>query len=242
MASAYQGSLGGGVGTLLRLIKEDQSQNVVTKPPATESGSPIRELQQEPVLQPESPETSRQVSLRPEGGVVGPVAPASQPEGLAGGEGVTPIVPGLAQPGGGIGPEGPQVVAPRPFEPPTPSGGGGNNGGGGGQPQPQPQQSRPASPSIATSIRPSATGVPAYSDISSGSRGNSYTPTSSFYNTPSTSKPYSPFMGNEPVGGGGGLSGLAGSLLRGAARLPKFPLVIPTSVFNPWFPSKGQRA
>jgi len=66
MAGAYQQS-GGDIGTLLRLIQEEKSGSVLNAPPATDPNSPIRGQDQGPLLSPEAPGGTRNVSIKPEG-------------------------------------------------------------------------------------------------------------------------------------------------------------------------------
>lgn len=61
----YQ-SNGSTIGNLLRAIQEEKSQSPLGAPPQTEAGSPIRGLTQGSLLQPESPDSSRAVVIRPE--------------------------------------------------------------------------------------------------------------------------------------------------------------------------------
>ena len=78
----YQPNGGSGIGTLLRMIKEQRSQGPIV-PPSAQVSSPIREVVQGPLETPESPETSRVISVRPETSPtstsvapVGPIAPS----------------------------------------------------------------------------------------------------------------------------------------------------------------------
>lgn len=77
---AYPSAAGGTIGSLLRAIQEEKQQGPLATPPQTEAGSPIRNLVQAPLMQAESPESSRVISVRPEAapvqqGVVQSVVP-----------------------------------------------------------------------------------------------------------------------------------------------------------------------
>ena len=72
--AVYPGLIGGNIGNLLRMIREEKANTPIV-PPAAEAGAPIREATGEPVINPESPGTSRQVSIRPE--MTLPVSPES---------------------------------------------------------------------------------------------------------------------------------------------------------------------
>lgn len=91
----YPGLYSGAIGTLLRQIQEQKSSSPIV-PAATETSSPIRAGVQEPLQAPESPGTSRVVSVRPEasnvagaGSPVGSVTPTRSSVGpiSIGGEG-----------------------------------------------------------------------------------------------------------------------------------------------------------
>ncbi len=136
MAGAYQ-SQGGDIGTLLRLIQEEKSSSLLNQPPSADPNSPIRQQTQGPLLAPEAPGGTRNVSLRPEG--IGALGPAEQVGSV-----VPPMAPRLPM----VGP----VMAPTMVSRP------GSNGGGGGSPSrpnptpvPTPTQ-RPSLPSIGTRI------------------------------------------------------------------------------------------
>ena len=112
---------GSNIGTLLRLIQEDQNKSLPAINPANDPNSPIRGVIQGPLNAPESPGSSRVVSVRPEGAiqqgeqanpqVVGPVAPVAPVAQVAG-----PVAPQAPQQnpsgGGGGGVSAPQVSAP----------------------------------------------------------------------------------------------------------------------------------
>ncbi len=98
-----------GIGNLLRMIKEQRSQGPII-PPSADVASPIRETVQGPVKTPESPETNRVISVRPEqspGGNVGPV--------------VGPLNPSVSIGASPANPIGPVANRPVPTPVPTPS-------------------------------------------------------------------------------------------------------------------------
>ncbi len=156
------------IGTLLRMIQEDQNKNLAALNPSAEPSSPIRGLVQQPLTAPEAPGTSRVVSIRPEGtpsvqgeatpSVVAPVAPTP---GIAPTAPIAPVAPGVSPMGGG-----------------------------------QPYLARaisPSMPSIGTSIRPLGVNVsaplasptrPAGTSVSQPS----FSQPNTSYNMPSTSK------------------------------------------------------
>lgn len=107
MATAYQQSQGSDIGTLLRLIQEEKASSILASPPAADPSSPIREQVQGPILAPEAPGGTRNVSIRPEG--VGTLGPSGQAVG--------PLVPGASSV---VAPRVP--VAPTPVPTPTPPG------------------------------------------------------------------------------------------------------------------------
>jgi hypothetical protein len=99
---AYGQAAGSSIGSLLRFIQEQKSQSPMV-PPATETGSPIRAMTQEPLKAPEDIGTQKVVSLKPEG-VIGESPEAPLTEGG---------VPGAALPSG-MGTMGTQLgAAPR---------------------------------------------------------------------------------------------------------------------------------
>lgn len=73
--NAYQ-DISGNIGTLLRLIKEDQSKNPAAISAASDPSSPVRQSVATPLTPVESPNSSLVVGLRPEG-VVSPGTPAT---------------------------------------------------------------------------------------------------------------------------------------------------------------------
>lgn len=64
---AYQSSAGGGIGSLLRQIQEDKTTNPAAVLPGDQPSAALRGTVQTPVLKPESPGTTRTVSLPGEG-------------------------------------------------------------------------------------------------------------------------------------------------------------------------------
>lgn len=162
----YQSATGSNIGTLLRLIQEDQNKSLAATPPASEPGSPIRGVIQGPLQAPEAPNSNRVVSLKPEGALqqgpqqpgVAPVAPggSGQPEGV-----VAPRIPvaPVAAPsfdtggGGGGG-----VVAPIAPVRPTPAAPGPSAPGPSAPSAPSsaPSPAPAAAPAIGTQIRASA--------------------------------------------------------------------------------------
>lgn len=87
---AYQPT-GSGIGTLLRLIKEQRSQSPII-PPASEVASPIRDVIQGPVKTPESPGTNRVVSVRPETSAAGMTEPIGPVTPVAPSAPISPVV------------------------------------------------------------------------------------------------------------------------------------------------------
>jgi hypothetical protein len=93
MTDAYQSlNAGGDIGALLRLIQEEKANSILAAPPATETGSPIREVVSDPIVSPESPGSTRVASLRPEGAVTSTDA-VGQSQGLGLGQVVGPVAP-----------------------------------------------------------------------------------------------------------------------------------------------------
>lgn len=101
-----------GIGNLLRMIKEQRSQGPIV-PPSADVASPIRETVQGPVKTPESPETNRVISVRPEQSPGGNVGPVVGP--------LNPAVPAGSTPIGPVAPVAPSVNRPVPTPVPTPS-------------------------------------------------------------------------------------------------------------------------
>lgn len=62
----YPNGSGSNIGTLLRLIQEDQNKNAASLVPSADPNSPLRGAIQQPLQAPESPGSSRVVSVRPE--------------------------------------------------------------------------------------------------------------------------------------------------------------------------------
>lgn len=78
------------IGALLRLIQEEKSQAPVMALPQESPTSPIREAITGPVMSPESPNSARVVSLRPEG--------VTGAQGPMGASATLPVVPAAAPP------------------------------------------------------------------------------------------------------------------------------------------------
>src|SRR5581483_7128901 len=93
----YPTGTGSNIGELLRLIQEQKNSSLAAVPPAAQPESPIRGIVQQPLQAPESPTSSRVVSVRPEG--------VTQQEPQSG----QVIAAGESVPGGVIGP----VVPPK---------------------------------------------------------------------------------------------------------------------------------
>lgn len=98
--ATYPSGGGSNIGTLLRLIQEDQNKSIAATPPAAEADSPLRGVIQGPLKAPESPGSERVISLRPEGVTqsgpqagVSPVAPVAPGGGAVAGGVVAPIRP-----------------------------------------------------------------------------------------------------------------------------------------------------
>lgn len=106
---AYGLGAGSSIGSLLRFIQE-QKTNTPPQPAGTEVGSPIRGMVQEPLKAPEAQDTSRVVSLRPEGISPGegveknPAVSRVGPMSIGGGEVKTPPISAVAanEPGPGM--------------------------------------------------------------------------------------------------------------------------------------------
>lgn len=202
--ATYPNGGGSNIGALLRLIQEDQNQNIAASSPASDPESPLREVIQQPIEAPESPGSERVVSIRPEGAVQsGPQAEAVSP--------VAPVAPGGAPSGGGVvAPIRPAPVVSSPSD-------------GGGSPAsspvsaPQSSSSSYSSPSIGTSIRPSSavagarTSQPNANYTKTVSRPTSSSSSSSF-RQPSTSK-------------SGGSLGAIGGTVGGASALSLSALI-----------------
>lgn len=116
----YPTGQGSNIGTLLRLIQEDQNKSIPAINPANDPNSPMRGAIQGPINAPESPGSSRVVSVRPEGAiqqgeqvqgqVIGPVAPVAPVAQVSG-----PVAPQASQQrpsSGGGGVSAPQISAP----------------------------------------------------------------------------------------------------------------------------------
>lgn len=107
MAAPYISNASGTIGTLLRQIQEEKSESPVLKLPQTTPGSPIREVTQQPIFQPEAPDTNRAVSIRPE------TAPSEM--GMAENQ-VVPPTYAAPEAGGVVGPTTPGFSSPMPSE------------------------------------------------------------------------------------------------------------------------------
>lgn len=103
----YPSSSGSNIGTLLRLIQEDQNKNISNTPPGSQPGTPIRNVVQGPLQNVEAPGSSRVVSIKPEG--VTQQGP-QQAQQVLPPSGISPVA--------GTG----NVIAPRAPVAPTPSG------------------------------------------------------------------------------------------------------------------------
>lgn len=135
-------TLGGGIGALLRMIQEEKSQSPLM-PPSADVGSPIRGVVQGPIKSPESPGSSRMVSIRPEA-AISPENPVQPDTGA-------PVAPA------GLPPVSPVASRPIPTPVPTPA----PPRSSPASPQfqaPSPAPARVTAPSLATKITP-ATGV-----------------------------------------------------------------------------------
>lgn len=98
----YQPGTGSNIGTLLRLIQEEQAVNPLNVKPSSDPNSPLRELVQGPLQSPEDPGSSRVVSVRPEG-VTG-----ESVEGQVITPGGSPVLPSSSS-----------VIAPKAYVPPV---------------------------------------------------------------------------------------------------------------------------
>lgn len=160
---------GGNIGTLLRLIQEEQANNMAAIPPSADVASPIRAAIQQPLKSPESVGTSRIVSGKPE--AVTPIETTPQV--------VAPTEPVMPTP---VSPSAPSIASPS--APSAPSVSNSN---------PSPASSAPRATPVSTpSPAPQAKGV----TVSGGTvRGTStskpvYAP-ASIYSTKITSTPVS---------------------------------------------------
>lgn len=130
MAGPYQ-LQGGDIGTLLRMIQDEKASNPVLNTPATDPNSPIRAQVQGPLLAPEAPGGTRNVSIRPEG--IGTLGPAEASSGQV-------VAPMVQTPR--IGPVTAPTIANKP-------------GGGAPVPTPVPTPTpRSSAPAIGTRITP----------------------------------------------------------------------------------------
>jgi hypothetical protein len=137
----YPTNQGSNIGTLLRMIREDQNQNIAATPPATQPGSAIREVVQQPLSSPNDPNSARVVSVRPEGVTQqGPDTQVTQPVAPASPAAAPPVVAPTAPK-----PAAPSVSSPSASRPSSPS----------AQPS-RPAQSAPSFPSIGTTIKAAA--------------------------------------------------------------------------------------
>jgi hypothetical protein len=100
----YPSGLTGNIGNLLRLIQEEKTSSIANLPPATEAGSPMRGLIQQPLMNPNDPGSARQVSLRPEG--VTQMGPAGTPQVVGPIANIMPQRSMMGPPGGMGGPTG----------------------------------------------------------------------------------------------------------------------------------------
>lgn len=142
------GGTNSNIGTLLRLIQEDQSKNPALLPPGSETGDPLRGVVQQPLVSPEAPGSSRVVSVRPEG--VTQQGPTGESPVIApGSAGPAPATPGV------IGPRAPIV----PVQAPAPSGPS-NSAPGPSSPGPSSAPSRPSSPAPAPAPKITVSSLP----------------------------------------------------------------------------------
>ena len=134
----------GNIGALLRLIEQERKTAPHTKAPGAEPSAPLRKSVQAPLespVAPESPGTSRVVSMRP---AVTPPTSEAAPPGV--------VKPGTAIMGGKGGVPQNEVVKPIKYVPPEPAPAAPVPVPG---PTPGPAPTAPA-PSLATQIRPTA--------------------------------------------------------------------------------------
>lgn len=185
----YPSAGGSNIGTLLRLIQEDQNKNISSTPPGAQPGSPIRNVVQGPLHASESPGSSQVISLRPEG--VTQQGPQTAPVIPAGG--VSPIGVGNV-----VAPRAPVIAPSAPSAPGAPS---------------QPSIN-PSSPNIASSTPSVRASTPALRAIPLGTSIGLNTPAKTGQVTPkaattSKSTPQPSRIGAPIVGGtvGGGVSG-----------------------------------
>lgn len=112
----YPNGQGSNIGTLLRLIQEDKNQSVAATSPSSDPNSPIRSLNQQPIQAPNDPNSSRVVSLRPEG------VTQSGPQAEAQPNVVAPIMPVAPQaPTSPVAPQAPNNPGSSISSNPTPS-------------------------------------------------------------------------------------------------------------------------
>lgn len=74
------------IGSLLRMVQEDQNQNIAGGLPSAQTSSPIRQVVQQPVTSPEAPGSSHVVAVRPEAAIQS--GPQAQPGNV-----VAPVMP-----------------------------------------------------------------------------------------------------------------------------------------------------
>lgn len=201
---AYPSGGGSNIGTLLRLIQEDQNKSIAATPPSADPASPLRGVIQQPIEAPEAPGSERVISIRPEGAIQ---------QGPQASEVVAPSSPALAQ-----GPVAGNVVAPsRPVAPAVSF--------DGGSVSPSVPQSNSVSrasslsasaPAIGTSIRPSSN-ANFTAQVARPSTARPSAPQQSSFRQPSTSKSGGSLGAIGGTIGGGSASGVLTNLIRGAA-------------------------
>lgn len=185
----YPTSSNSNIGTLLRMIQEDQNQSLPQINPANAPSSAIRETVQGPIMAPNDPGSSRVVSIRPEG----VTQQGPQAGGVVGPMGASPVVTPGALP----------VVGPKAPVAPTP---GISAPQGGSSPSSSNPSAQPSAPNIGTRIMASApaptksigTGASTYSPAKPNM--NVYGPSSSYspqYFTPQRIQS-SPVTNNQP--------------------------------------------
>ena len=171
----YPTTIGGDIGSLLRLIQEEKARQFGMGRPGAAPGEQVREIVQQPLMAPEAPGTARVVGIKPEA-VVGPQTPVSPTAPVPQRMAVGPVRVGGVPAGQVIRPLAPQprieaaapgVSAPSgPSEPSRPSEPSGPSGPSAPAPVPTPRRAvTPSPPSLGTKIvsqpaRPTPTPAP----------------------------------------------------------------------------------